>query len=314
MAVVFLAVLALDLLVADAPRRAASRAVVESWLPVAVLGAAVALAVAAGLRAPALEEFRWNVSRLVAYTGWPLGLVAAAGFFLLWFRERRTAVGPLDTLTLFLALAAFVVLRHKHVADLYPWAMKRFLPQAVPLLALLAGVVADRIERGVRRPWNYLALLLLLALGMVPSAGKTGEAANSTEYDGLSAVLDTAAGRVPVDDVIVADHFRWGTPLSFIWGRQVLNGERVWNAPGPHAARRAGEFLAELERRGVRIWFLTSTDRGMDIFPPGLRDAALQWSSGPVTYREVAHHRNSTGFWMRDGTVEFRLYAWPELR
>jgi hypothetical protein len=68
-----------------------------------------------------------------------------------------------------------------------------------------------------------------------------------------------------------------------------------------------------LSENGSRIRFLTSTKKGMTIFPFSLKGLHKDWSSGPVVLQEIQHGDRVTGFNLRKIEYLFELYTWsPE--
>jgi hypothetical protein len=163
----------------------------------------------------------------------------------------------------------------------------------------------DWLEHKRRWATGVSVAVLLGALSL--TAPQIRDAWRNTEYNGISKPLAEIASLVGERDVVVADHFQWGTPLMFVYGRQVLNGERIWERKNPDAL----PMLSQLKQQGFKIWFLASTEEGMNIF--GFNPALpvnLKWTSTTIAYREIIHHRTSTDFPMRERTVQFRLYLW----
>ena len=202
--------------------------------------------------------------------------------------------------------ATLVVVRHPHVADLYPWATKRYLAFAVPLLALggaaLIQAAADA-RLGVR-------VLPVLAVGtaLAFQFPRSVDAWRATSYDGLPAVLQQVATQVKSADGVVADHFLWATPLALAWGCPVVNGEALIRDPESEATRAVWRRLTDLAASGQRICLLTTTDVGPAKWGPAAPTLTLTWDSGPVSYRETFHHRSARGFSTVQKTRIFRIY------
>lgn len=150
-------------------------------------------------------------------------------------------------------------------------------------------------------------LFLALAATMFPQARRAWICAS---YDGAAAQLAEVAERVDPGDVIVADHFRWGMPLSFIAGRQVLNGERIWSAADPETVRAAVEYLEEHRRRGARVWLLTTTDEGVLVYPRAMRSGAEPAWTGSFHYVETLQHPRASEFRLRVKEAHFALRPW----
>jgi len=275
--------------------------------PAVLLGFTIFLAVAFGMRPQSLFEFRWNSHTMLPYLGWPVVALATLGF-LAMFASRTSCGDPAAmAFVVFMSFVTVIVLKHKHVADLYPWATKRLLPITVPLVAMLVGYGFQWMRT---RKWagaKTIALVVpLIAIAL--TGRKALEGWGHTEYDGISTALADAAGHMDENDVVVADHFWWGTPLTFIWGKQVLDGEPLWTVKDVARIRKASNALTKLRHEGHRILFLTSTDGGMRVFPGDFGRVRLKWSSGKVTFREINHHRNARGFPLRERASVFRLY------
>lgn len=234
---------------------------------------------------------------------------AAAGLVLLLARqpEGRSLTGFL----FFLLGATWVTYALVSISALYPWAARRYLEFTLPALCILPAAAVSACWRweGRRTVGQGLAALLwlLLVAGTAPQAR---EAWRHTEFNGLSAQLANIAAAVGPEDVLVADHFRWGTPLRLIYGRQVLNGEVWWQDGNAASTRKALRRLAAYRKSGRDIFFLTSTERGLDVFPAPVGPVRLVWDSGPVELHEIAHRARQQGFPWISKTKRFILYQW----
>jgi hypothetical protein len=248
-------------------------------------------------------EWSTNLQALLAYTGRPLLAAAAFGLLLLlgdWRAPRRSL------LAMVLLLATLIILHQKHAAELYPWATKRWLPFTLPLLAWGVGEVVAKVPAG---RWRALASGGVVAL-LIPSLPLARAAWRCAEFEGVSDVLADVAAHVPPHSLVVADHFRWATPLSLAHGRTSVNGERLWRHPERAATAATWSRLRELARADTPIYLFTSTADGAARLGPVTAGCMPLWRE-QVTYREVAHHRRSRGFSLRERSKEFALYAWP---
>lgn len=255
-----------------------------------------------------------NARNLLPFVGWPVTLLAWIGLGGLLVPARgRKDPRTISGLIVFLLVVFAIVLRYRHAAALYPWATKRYLLPVVPLAALLAGTTLWRIwsARG-GRAWSRVLAIGLLVASLLPRWPWIRDAWQKTEYDGVSRTLSDIAQHVDAEDVVVADHFWWGAPLTFVYGKQVLNGERIWAVGEGGAERAAVDALRRLRSAGRRVWFVTSTEMGMEIFGVDVKGADLRWSSGPVQFREIVQQKRPRGFLTRERVAEFRLYAWDE--
>lgn len=273
-------------------------------IPILLLLLSLAWLTRESTRSAPFVEFAENAGAWVQYIGWPVLLLATVGW-ILW--AWRTPAWNGWHAMLFLGLWA--VLLHKHAAHLYPWALKRWLPFSIPILAFgAAGFVAFFADRFARRGMLAGGLLLLAAvLWRLPTAR---DAWRHTEFDGLCAALADVAAEIQPTDIVVADHFRWGLPLAATYGKPILNGEPLWTQANGAAMARAANALARLPGEGRRILLLTSTPRGPAVFPPPLNDARRLKGWPAIPLNEIQHHRSERGFLIRSTVKEFALYEW----
>lgn len=240
---------------------------------------------------PFLELTR-NILAWMFYSGPPLLALALCGFVI--GRKKLTSIAPWCAA---LALTLAFTLFHKHTAELYPWATKRWLI-GVPMIGIGIAALFQSLEK-----WRW-PVALLYAIALIQVAPLARDAWMNTSYDGSYDVMKDIAAQIEPGDLVVADHFWWGTPLRLTFGIDALNGEPVWK---DNLAAEAGRFLQE---SGQRVVFLTSTSKGMSIFPPPLDAAREIYVVPPVTLREAVHTPTPFGFPMRDRVFEFRLHVW----
>jgi hypothetical protein len=280
------------------------------WLPLAVGLVLLGGVAAAGFvaKGPRLGGLPGVLADTVPYFGWPMIVCALAGMVTMMIRE--SSVGrPTVALVVFLALVSSATLMNQHIAALYPWATRRWLVYTLPLVAVTCGYVVslDWWRSFGRSRFAPLLRFCLAAVIVMPVAGKVRNAWRTTEYDGAIVVLEEMAKQIAPGDIVVADHFWWGTPLMLVHGKQVLNGERLWRTDGVDSQP---DLLQGLLRYGGRIRFLTTTTQGLEVYPFAVGPVVLDWSSGPSAFREIAHHATPGDFKTRVREHEFRLYSW----
>ncbi len=247
-------------------------------------------------------EWRVNSGALVAYTGWiPIALAVVGGLMLA--RDRATSAPALFAWGL--ALCALIVLNEKHAAELYPWASKRWLPFLLPLVALGAASLAVRLTGPVLRGLFIVAM----AGSLVASWPLLRTAWASAEYVGVSARIEEAAGHMPDDALVVADHFLWATPLALVHGRPVVNGLRLWKDPSAPGAAMVWEQLAAEAARGTPVLLFTTTEKGAALFGSAADGARIIWEEA-LCYDEQVHSPRNRGFPLRAKEKTWRLYRW----
>jgi len=255
------------------------------------------------------------------YVGWDRLAAAALGAAALIAVPNRFPAGAV-LFFLFGFGGSLLTAGTPNVVPVYPWATRRYFEFMLPWICFLAALVPARVaaiqgSAGRRIAARGLAVALLLIL-LLSSAGRSLQAWRSREYGGIAAALDEAAARVGSDDVLVADHFWWGTPLSLAYGRPVLNGERIWRrrmeAGEAAEAKIALGALERLREQGRRVLVLTSTAAGLGVFPDGAFESREIWRRPPLDVREMTHRRRPEGFAMRTRTFEFRLHEVDAVR
>ncbi len=197
------------------------------------------------------------------------------------------------------------------IAPLYPWAARRFLEFTVPALSLSVALLFGALwtAPSARTVWRGAALLLVAGV-LGSTARQSRDAWRHTEFNGLSTMIGEAARHVNEGDVVVADHFRWGTPLRQVYGRQVLNGEVWWQDGDAASTAAALHVLAAYRGDGRRILFFTSTDAGLSVFAAPIAPVEVLWDSGPVTIRELGHRIRQRRFRPVDKEKRFQLMEW----
>lgn len=253
-----------------------------------------------------------NLQRLLPFAGWLPMLAGALGLGTAMFVRPRIRTALLFPLFLFLFAIAWILILRKSIADLYPWATRRYVPFLVPFLAIAAGHglsllwTASRWKRAARAA----AALAFVALLAVPTDAAR-RAWIYTQYNGLGAQMQAVADRIATNDVVIADHPAWGTPLALIHGRNILGGQADGTARDN--GRAIAGILPDLTRRlaadGRKLLCLTSTEAGLAVFPFADSAAAkLVWEAPPFTYQVMAQHPAARQFKLETRGVRFRLY------
>ncbi|MDP6811450.1 MAG: hypothetical protein QGH42_09670 [Kiritimatiellia bacterium] len=252
-----------------------------------------------------------NLYRLIPYLG-PVALgCAVAGLFLLVHRRTRV-MRTLGAFLLVLFSITFIVLVKKWTKDFYPWATRRYLATAVPLVAVLAACPFVSLwTMHARRPVvrSVAALLFVALLGS--GAKHSWHAWSRAETHGVRRVLDRVADRIDANDIVVADTPTWGTPLKFIYGKEVLNGKHMWRRKDAVQMQVGLDALKRLHDDGRRIRFLTTTRTlGMDIYPVDVAPVTLDWQSEESVLEEINHSQRADDFEVREKRNVFRLFTW----
>ncbi|MCB1101783.1 MAG: hypothetical protein KDL10_05440, partial [Kiritimatiellae bacterium] len=251
------------------------------------------------------REWEMNLNALTGYLHPAIAVGTGLGLLVLVVMSPA-ARSPM----LFLALSLLIVLHQKHVAELYPWALKRYLPFVAPLVACSLLSVPLLSRRMKLPPW-ISAIILAGWLGgsIVLQRHAIRDSVNNREFIGLADHLASLAAGVPPDAVVVADHFRWATPLAALHGLTVLNGEALWSRRDPELTE---EVLRQLIATGRPIVWMTGTSDGLDVYPRTStgKETALA-TPAPLTFQETIQHPRNRGFTTRTVTLYGALWATP---
>jgi hypothetical protein len=161
---------------------------------------------------------------LAAYLSWPIVLAAAFGTAIATWRVLRGRAAP----ALLLAALAFVpttlaLLANPHVSPDHFWAVRRFVPLAIPGVVLLAAygvqTLLAPLAAGTRR--RAVGLLALAAAArLIAVQWPTLFVQENRELSSKLAALDAALGETPL--VLVRDLDALGASLAVGFGRPVL--------------------------------------------------------------------------------------------
>ena len=280
---------------------------VSKWmLPAILLSVALLLAASWFSSIDQLNEGKNGFRAAWTYlTPGSLGL-ALIGLIAAYFAGRRLP-SRLFGIVWACACITLLSLANLSIANLYPWATRRFLIYTVPLLALCGGIVMH-ITWTSRRWFLQACGVALVATPLLWNAERSIFVLEHTEFNGLSSALDEMAAHIPVDDFIIADHFRWGTPLYYLHQRNVINGEVFWSVDDATRFQKAIDALNRIKTKEQAIWILTSTEKGLATFPTSPGPTKLITQLEPWTYQEYTHHSKLRDYRVQQKEKLFRLY------
>jgi hypothetical protein len=253
--------------------------------------------------------------RLVSYSGGFVTLLSICGALLL-FANRSSSVGAAGRgFVFFTASVLAILIFNSYIAPLYPWASRRFLPYIVPLLSITAGYLLSRVfVSRIARPWISKVIAgSLFLLAIASNAKMSTSALACTEFNGISEILSEISRQIAPDDIVLVDHSKWGTPLTFIYGKQVLNGQYFFERNKEEGLDTMKVGIAALRRmhgNQKRILMLTSTQTAaLNVYPVKLENAELILE-GRTTFDEVIHSKRAASYASREVDKHFRLFHW----
>lgn len=234
------------------------------WLPrheaaarwAAVSGLAAAALFGYFLR-PALE--RTSDAANLVELGWfvtPLALILALAGMLLLVRRRggrdRTAAW-----LVFLSVSVVVtiaLLYRKQIVPIYPWALRRFVPEVLPALAIFAAVALAAVAGGRRAGRTRAVVAAALLAGTVGWGLYRGRhLLPYREYAGARAAIARVAAVIPDDAVTVCVEGWLATPLHFLHGKNTLQASDLT----PEKAARVLDAIAARVAAGQDVLLVT---------------------------------------------------------
>lgn len=183
--------------------------------------------------------------RIVWFTTPAVALLGLAGFLISAHRLESP-----KTLLLGAFLASGILYTAiPNVAPDLPWATRRFVPAAIPLLCLLAGYAAVEAGRFLGRVWDRRAGIALAGGLAVLAFGWTAytalPAVQARELDGAISAFDRVDAAVPEAEVVYVEkpdgHDGSVSTLEYIYGHPAL----------PYSKERFMDEVDELEDAGL---------------------------------------------------------------
>ena len=249
-----------------------------------------------------------NLIRIIPYIGIVPLVLAMIGAF--WeFLFPSVTKKSLRVFIFILFGTSCVFLWKKEVADIYPWATRRYLDFTVPLTVISSAILCEKW-----RVSNFKITKIFIVIGIFSTihlmAKPCYHAFQRTEYRGLSQVMNKIASIITVDDVVVADHPLWGTPLSLIYGRTVLDGRHFYRRKDKTSMETGLAALRKLAKDGKRIYFLTSSSGGLKIYPIMPENIGKECFSESFIGKEIVHDKLADDFITVPIHHGFKLYRW----
>lgn len=190
----------------------------------------------------------YRTQTLVRMVWFTTPLVAALGLAGFLLSARRLDAPKTLVLEAFLAFGALYT-AVPNVAPDVPWATRRFVPAAFPILALLAGYAAVEAGRFVGRVWNRRAGMALAGTCAVLAFGWTAytalPVAGATELKGAISAFDRVNAAIPEARVVYVER-----PEGYDGSVSTL--EYVYDRPAlPYSKDRFRREVDDLEQAGL---------------------------------------------------------------
>ena len=190
----------------------------------------------------------YRTQTLVRMVWFTTPLVAVLGLTGLLLAARRLDAPKTLLLGAFLASGVLYTAIPNVAPDL-PWATRRFVPAALPLLALLAGYAAVEAGKLLGRFWNRRAGMALAGGLAILAFGWTAYPAlpiiGAREFEGAISAFDRVDAAVPEAEVVYVEkpdgHDGAVSTLEYVYGHPAL----------PYSKERFVDEVDELENAGL---------------------------------------------------------------
>lgn len=257
---------------------------------------------------PVLDAFL----RTIPFQGTWSMIWAGTGFIAMTL-DRKPEHAELKAMTFALGAIVLALLIAPGIAAIYPWALRRYVVFLLPFLALAQTFAVIHLSE--RRPFGRRmvswALAAVILAGLLHGAVISRSAARVGDYRGLGRVVFELNEVIQPGDVVVADDPRWGTPLLLVGGHEVISGRRLWRSEDPDYQ---ASFMNVLRRirdgDGRRVLWLTSTERGLDLYPVGLEHHTELIYETRFSYRTVHHGTRARSYRQREHHRVFQFHVW----
>ncbi len=199
---------------------------------------------------------------LIAYSGWPMLLLAGVGIWSLWQQAEQDRLA-LALLALFFTGGLYIIARTSMLD--HPWSIRRAVSVAIPSLVLFATFGLEKLRAAITVrlaapiPSRTLSItvrgILVVSLG-APLLWRDIPLVYHSEVEGALAELKQLEAIFPANSVILADASRvldLFTPALSIAGREIVNH---YIAPGgPPVSPELRDRIAALAAAEDRPFF-----------------------------------------------------------
>jgi len=247
-----------------------------------------------------------QIRMLVSYFGVLPLLFAFAGIFFMLF-DPKVSIYAKGTV-IFLILVSVVTFSNQYVANLYPWAVRRYVTYSLPLLIQSSIYFPYILWRSKKVFLRVLSVIFILAI-CLPQAKSAVRVLIHSEYRGIMTRLDQLDNELDENALILVDDHRFATPLMYIYGHKVMdNTLLVSKVCDEKSAKRYYDLLKKMYDNGCSVYFLkTKYLADGPIFPFDMELSNI-WHSAEFETTEVVHGENQKVFEYRYFAIEPSLY------
>jgi len=247
-----------------------------------------------------------QIRMLVSYFGVLPLLFAFAGMFFMLFDPQVNMYAK--STIVFLILVSVVTFSNQYVANLYPWAARRYVTYTLPLLIQSAVYFPYLLWRSKKVFQRVLSVLFILVM-CIPQAKSAGTVFMHSEYRGIMAKLAKLDNKLDDDAVILVDDHRFATPLMYIYGHKVMDNSLIISKVcDEKSAEKYYNLLRKMHDNGYTLYFLKTKNLSEEPCFPFEVELSNVWHSTEFETTEVIHGEDQSEFEYRYFAIEPSLY------
>jgi hypothetical protein len=251
-----------------------------------------------------------QIRMLVSYFGIAATIFAFAGLFFMLF-DIKNLYAKLTVV--FLILVSVVTFANQYVANLYPWAARRYVTYTLPLL-IMASIYFPYVLWRTKKVGLRAVSIILILIICVPQLKTTKQVFMGTEYRGIYAKLSELNKVIDSDKaLIIVDDHRFATPLIYTYGHKAVDNRVITSSiVDEEGIKKYYDLLKTWQGHGNTLYFLKTTLVSVDSYVPFECSLSNVWSSSFKT-SEVVHGQNQNRFEYKEIEFEPSLYEVVEL-
>ena len=282
----------------------------DRWIPWLIVGACLIVTGWAGGagRVPLVA----NITAMIPFTGaCAVVLLCVAVFWMIRPRSSNRNETVIRYLVAAMSGMIMLLLMNKWVADIYPWATRRYFLPFMLLYALAAGSSATVVKHRLSRWAASAVVALVVACIAVNNLPLCRRAFQAVEYDGLAGYVNALAGMVGRDRaaVVIVDDVRLATPLRCVTGCDVFDVGFLTYARADIRRPVLDAVFQALEQRGITIWIAAAHPETVALIESETGRVARN-RPGPPRYdaATVIHGPHVADFVLRTRTLRVSIY------
>jgi hypothetical protein len=243
---------------------------------------------------------------LVSYFGFIPLIFAFAGIYFMLFDPRVSLY--VKVTVIFLILISVVTFSNQYVANLYPWAARRYVTYTLPLLIQSAIYFPYILWSKNKTVFKVISILCLLLI-CVPQMKTASRVFMDSEFRGVANQLEILDSEIKDKAVILVDDHRFATPLMYVYGHKVIDNKLlVSRVKDEKSVKQYYDLLKKLKESGNTLYFLNTSYGANAPSTPFNISISNVWNASECETTEVVHGKDQKTFEYRYLAFEPSLY------